>query len=362
MARRKVGKITKVLNGIESYSYLMNGVAGIGKTTTVCEIGQKKFGIDGFLLMTIGSEPEPSHIGNLWNVVINDWEELESTIDELIEYKDTDYKDLKMIGFDSIGEIFRLAEEEVIREYNKTQDSGNKVKTINGAYGGFYRGNLRAIEIVIQLINKVEKAGYSRFFIGHTKQKNNVDALTGIEYQQITSDVESRYFNVIKDRVNIVMCAYMDREIVDISEVTKKFKNQEKKIKVGDIASEKRVVSFRDESYSIDLKCHLKHMVDKCDLDSDVIIKELEEAIQKQIDDFGGKSETKEEVLKERTQIKNKELSIETKTEIIDKVKANLSKIEIADLKAIMTKYDFTDFNDVEAIPAAAFKEIEKLI
>ena len=78
----RIGKITKVLSGIESYSYLMNGVAGIVKTTTVCEIGQKKFGQDGFLLMTLGAEPEPSHIGNLWNVVIDEWDELEETIDK----------------------------------------------------------------------------------------------------------------------------------------------------------------------------------------------------------------------------------------------------------------------------------------
>jgi glycosyltransferase involved in cell wall biosynthesis len=36
----------------------MNGVAGIGKTTTVSEIGQKKFGVDGFLF-------EPGNVADL---------------------------------------------------------------------------------------------------------------------------------------------------------------------------------------------------------------------------------------------------------------------------------------------------------
>ena len=68
--------------------------------------------------MTLGAEPEPSHIGNLWNVVIDEWDELEETIDTLIEERNTEYKDLKMIGIDSTGELFRLAEAKVIQEYN----------------------------------------------------------------------------------------------------------------------------------------------------------------------------------------------------------------------------------------------------
>ena len=193
----RIGRITKVLKGIESYSYLMNGVAGIGKTTTVAEIGQKKFGMDGFLLLTLGAEPAPSHIGNLWNAEISEWDELEETVDTLVKEKNTDdYKNLKMIGIDSAGELFRLAEAQVIYEYNKTVSSQDKVKSINEAYGGFYRGQTRAIEIVSQLMSRLSKAGYSLFYIGHTKQKNKTDQMTGIEYEQVTSDMENKYFKV----------------------------------------------------------------------------------------------------------------------------------------------------------------------
>ena len=358
----RIGKITKVLSGIESYSYLMNGVAGIGKTTTVCEIGQKKFGQDGFLLMTLGAEPEPSHIGNLWNVVIDEWDELEETIDTLIEERNTEYKDLKMIGIDSTGELFRLAEAKVIEEYNRTVSSSDKVKSIQSAYGGFYRGQTRAIEIVSQLMSRLSKAGYSLFYIGHTKQKNKTDQMTGVEYEQVTSDMENKYFNAIKDRVNIVMCAYMEREMADITEETNKF--NKKKIKVGDIVSESRVVSFRDETFSLDLKCHLKHIVPKCELDSDIIIKELESAITKQVNDFGGKTETKEKVVKERQESKPKseELTDDKKFEIVDTIKNNLAKLDMSELQKIMSTYGFKDFNNVTSIPTKALKEIVALI
>lgn len=356
----RIGKIRKVSKGIESYTYLMNGIAGIGKTTTVCELGIKKFGQYGFLLFTLGAEPEPDHIGNLWNEVVDEWDVLEEDIDTIIENKDTeDYKDLKMLGMDSIGELFRLAEKKVIEEYNKTiTNPSDRVKTINGAYGGFQKGNNRAIDLVSNLIVKIRRAGLSIFFIGHTKQKNKTDLLTELEYEQITSDVDNKYYNCIKDRVNVVMCAYMEREMVDLQTRKDAFSKKEKQI--GTIASEKRVVSFRDESYAIDLKCHLKHICDKCELNSDVLIKELESAISQQIDDFGGESTTKEEAVKERKS--TKELSDKEKQVIVDEIKNNLAKIDMTALQSIMKTYEFSNFNDVSIISTKALKEIQSLI
>lgn len=334
-------------------------------TTTVCEIGQKKFGVDGFLLITLGAEPEPDHIGNLWNDVVDDWDTLEEHIDDIVDNKNTDdYKDLKMIGMDSIGELFRLAETKVVEEYNKTvKNVADRVKTINGAYGGFQKGNNRVIDLVSNLIVKIKRVGISLFFIGHTKQKNKVDQLTEIEYEQITSDIDNKYYNAIKDRVNIVMCAYMERELTDLQTRKDAFSKKEKQI--GTIANEKRVVSFRDESYAIDLKCHLKHIIAKCELDSNIIINSLEEAIGKQINDFGGESTTKDEIIKERKkdiEDKPKELSEDEKQIIVEEIKNNLANISMEDLQSIMNTYKFSNFNDVSVIPTEALEQIKLLI
>ena len=77
MTKRKIGKLTEVKVDLASYSYLMNGVAGIGKTTTVTDICKKEFGVDGFILLTIGREPKPSHIGGIMAESISDWDDLE---------------------------------------------------------------------------------------------------------------------------------------------------------------------------------------------------------------------------------------------------------------------------------------------
>lgn len=379
----RIGRIRKVSTGIESYTYLMNGVAGIGKTTTVCNIGLKKFGQDGFFLMTLGAEPEPDHIGGIWNEVYKDeykydkrtekdvlvsmgWERMIEDLDAIIEERDTEYKDLKMIGIDSIGELFSLAETFVIEEYNQTvTKTAERVKTINGAYGGYGRGKKRVIELVTKFLLKIKDANLSVFFIGHTKQKNTTDIFTETTFEQITSDIETAYYNCIKDRVNIVMCAYMDRRYSDLKTKKDNFTKEDKQ--VGKLESENRIVAFRDDNFAIDLKCHLTHMPNTCELNSDTIINELEKAINLQAEDHGGQTTTRTEILEERKKeneekLASKEDDINDKKEKINKIQENLSNIDMGELQRIMRAYEVTSFGDASLVPSKCLNEILELI
>lgn len=370
MARRKIGTIREVKVDIGSYSYLINGTAGIGKTTTVCEIGQKEFGVNGFLLLTIGKEPEPVHIGNLWNEIANDWDDLEEIIDTICKYKNEDYPELKMIGYDSVDEIFRLAESKVIELHNKkVTNPTDKIDTIKSAFGGFQAGENKVLDMVSSLLFKIQDYGITPFFIGHTKQKNRTDLLTEIEFEQVTSNLNNKYYNCIKDKVNIVMCAYMEREFNDVSTMKDAFTKKNKE--VGAIASEKRVVSFRDESYAIDVKSHLKYICPKCDLDSNIIIKELKEAMKKEAQRFSGNALTDEEIQKQAKQEREEQSKkIVTpkidesalKEEKLDNIKANLSQIDMSQLQTIMKEYSITSFGDSSVIPMECLDKIIALI
>ncbi|HDK7194909.1 TPA: AAA family ATPase [Clostridium botulinum] len=363
MARRKIGTIRQVKKDIASYTYLMNGVAGIGKTTTVCEIGQKEFGIDGFLLLTIGQEPEPEHIGNLWNERAEDWDDLDDIIDTLCEYKKEDYPNLKMIGIDSVDEIFRLAESKVIDLHNKkVTNPTDKVDTIKKCFGGFQAGENKVVDLVANTVFKLRDCGYSLFFIGHTKQKNKKDLMTDIEFEQVTSNLDNKYYNCIKDKVNIVGCAYYERELTDLQTMKDAFSKKQKQ--VGKIASEKRVISFRDEEYALDVKSHLKYICDKCELDSDTIIKELKTAMKKQANIFGDKPIDNNIKVEEKPPVQGKKPINETKVkeEKIEKIKENLASLDMASLQKIMVKYKINNFEDAETIPMECLDEILELI
>jgi hypothetical protein len=365
MAKRVIGKIREVNKDIANFSYLMNGIAGIGKTTTVCEIGQKEYGRDGFLLLTIGQEPEPEHIGNLWNERAVDWDDLEEIIDTLCENKQEDYPKLRMVGIDSVDEVFRLAESKVIELHNKkVASASDKVDTIKKCFGGYQAGENKVIDMVANTLFKLRDYGISPFFIGHTKQKNKKDLMTDIEFEQVTSNLDGKYYNCIKDKVNIVCCAYMEREMTDLETMKDAFTKKNKQ--VGKIAAEKRVVSFRDEEYALDVKSHLKYICEKCELESDVIIRELKSAIEKQANIFGGdttpvvEKEKVEETPKPKKEIKIDETKV--KEGKLETIKTNLAKLDMIKLQAIMTQYSVTDFNDSSKIPMEALDSILELI
>jgi len=279
--RRKIGSKTTVALDFADYSYMLNGIAGIGKTTTAVEIGQKLYGEDGVLLLTIGEEPRPEHMGNVLNEVAKDWNDLTEIIKLLIKYKKEDYPELRMVAMDTTNEIFRLAEDYIVSKYNN-ENPTKKVASIKAAYGGFQAGENMVVDLVIRTIFPLRNAGVCPFFIGHTKKKNIKDPQTDIEYEVTTSDLDSKYYNAIKDRVAIVGCAYIEREMNEVQTVKDAFTKKDKK--VGRILSEKRVLAFRDEEHAIDNKSHLKFIDAKVDFTTDAFIKGIQDAIQKQVE------------------------------------------------------------------------------
>ena len=371
-ARRQIGTVREVKLDLASYSYLINGVAGVGKTTTVTEIGQKEYGVKGFLLLTVGQEPEPDHIGNIWNERATDWDDLEEIIETICEFKNEDYPELKMVGIDSVDEVFRLAEQKVIELHNKkVTNLADKITTIKSAFGGYQAGESKVTDLVATTLFKLRDYGISPFFIGHTKSKNKKDQMLDIEFEQITSNLDNKYYNCIKDKVNIVMCAYVEREMTDLETMKDAFSKKQKQ--VGKISNERRVVSFRDEEYAIDVKSHLKYIVPKCELDSDVIIRELKEAIKKQSESFHGEKSDKEIVAKVEQQVEEQShRKIGKKDDVVDetpikedklnKIKTNLAKLDMTKLQEIMVSYSITDFNNVDVISMEALDKILELI
>ena len=366
MGRRRIGHITEVKVDLACYNYLINGVGGIGKTTTVAEIGQKLFGQNGYLHITVGKAPKPDHIGGLWNEVVDTWGDLDEVIDEIVKYKN-DYPELRMVGIDSTDELYRLAEQEVVRLYNISVKPEKRTKSISGACGGYQAGNNKAVDLVTDTIFKLNKVGISIFFIGHSKQKTKEDPVTGVSYEIITSTLDNKYYNSIKDKVNLAGTAYIEREFVDVKTIKDAFTKGDKQ--VGTVASERRVVAFRDtDGTQIDTKSHFKHMASKVELDADKIIEEIKNAIKAQAKMFNGKisdDEIEETAKKDRRKLENlveetKGMTEEEKERIIDDLKANMDKLDFEKLNKIFEKYGISTLDT--NTPDEALKELSQMI
>lgn len=274
---RKFGKITKMSEKFEDYSYIINGVGGIGKTTLVYEIGKIITGSDeGTFIITCGGENKPKHIPGAFGDVAPDFKTFKEIVKELCDNK-KEYPNTRFVAIDSLDEYARIVENAVVAEWNASCDISDRAKSISTAYKGFQKGENRACDLMIQQIVKLQDAGYSIIEIGHTKTKTREDVITKVQFEQLTCNLDNKYYNALKDKVNLVAMCYWENVIENIEEKKNAF--TKKMNKVGELADRKRVMVFADDDNAIDTKTHFEYITHKIDLSAQGFIDAVEEAI-----------------------------------------------------------------------------------
>jgi hypothetical protein len=288
---RKFGTINKMSEKFEDYSYIINGVGGIGKTTLVYEIGKIITGSDeGTFIITCGGENKPKHIPGAFGDVAPDFKTFVAIVKELCDNK-AEYPDTKFVAIDSLDEFARICENFVVAEWNATCDINERAKSIAQAYKGYQKGENRACDLMIQQVMKLQNAGYSILEIGHTKTKLKEDVLTKVQFEQLTCNLDNKYYNALKDKVNLVGMCYWENVVENIEEKKNAF--TKKMDKVGELTDRKRVMVFADDDNAIDTKTHFEHIVHKIDLSAEGFIKAVEEAIAIKLGNTDDKVEKK---------------------------------------------------------------------
>lgn len=287
---RKYGQVAKISRNFYDYNYIITGVASIGKTHLVHHLGIEASGSnEGTFIITCGREPKPTHIPN------NPFYEHAVTFKDVLDIvKDitenrADYPDTKFIAFDSLDELYRVAEDYVIKEWNNQCKIDERAKSISQAYKGFQKGENRVCDLVVKVLGMIEDAGLHWIIISHTKNKTQTDMYSGVSFEQITSSVDAKYYNVVKDKANLVATCYYEKEIADIEEVKDAFSKKMKK--KGNLISQKKIIVFRDDDNAIDCKSHFAYIEPKIDFSVENFIKAVTDAIDRQAE--GNKIEPK---------------------------------------------------------------------
>ena len=274
---RKFGVINKMSEKFEDYSYIINGVGGIGKTSLVYQIGKIITGSDeGTFIITCGGENKPKHIPGAFGDVAPDFKTFMAIVKELCDNKD-EYPNTRFVAIDSLDEYARIAENFVVAEWNAQCDINERVKSVSQAYKGFQKGESRACDLMIQQVIKLQSAGYSILEIGHTKTKLKEDIISKVQFEQLTCNLDNKYYNALKDKVNLVAMCYWENVVENIEEKKNAF--TKKMDKVGELTDRKRVMVFADDDNAIDTKTHFEYITHKIDLSADGFIKAVEEAI-----------------------------------------------------------------------------------
>ena len=274
---RKCGKKNVLHKKFSNYNYIINGEGDVGKTTLAYELGKAVANSDeGTFIIVVGKENKPKHIDGVFFDEAPKFEKVDEYVEELCENK-AEFPDTVFVAFDSLDELFRIAEDYVVREWNRSCPADKRCKSISGAYGGYQAGNRRVMDLIGKMLERLEAAGYQVIFIGHTKKKNKTDMQTGIEYETITCNLDNNYYTFIKDKVNLVGTAYKERVITNIE--SKKNPFTKKNVEVGSLVSEKRVMSFIPDGFCLDTKSHFPFIVPKINLDAKEFIAAVEKAI-----------------------------------------------------------------------------------
>lgn len=372
---RKFGKKIEIKLSPLDYNLGLLGESGIGKSTIIKEMCDKLVGENGYLALDVGKEDGHDAISGIVSEKIEDWEKFEEVTDDIIENKDTDWKDLKVVIIDTYDQIFELGEAEAIRLYNKKNPDKPKAETINQAWGGFGAGLDKTIELVLDRLWELKKVGVSFIVIAHTKKKDVDDPVSGQQYSILTSNISQKYFNAIKTKLHFLGMAYVDREIIQEKTGKKNLKTG-KDIEKGKVIGESRVIRFRDDSYSVDSKSRFAEIVDSIPFDSDELIKALQDAILKEQSKSGvsiedakkRQAKVEKEKGKAATEyIENKKknaINEERNTELIDIIKTKYPKATDEtkeQIKEVMASGGIENFKNVD-VPTKPLEEIVALL
>ena len=275
----KFGKKNEINLNPLAYNIGLGGESGIGKSTIIKEVCEKLVGEDGYISLDIGKEDGHKAISGIVTETAPDWSTYMEIVNDIVENKDTDYPNLKVVVIDTYDQFCDIAEKECIRLYNKKLIEAGKPKidTVNSAFGGFGKGLDKTIELMLDSLWKLKSVGVSFIIIFHVKTTNKVDAITEETYSILTSDTTQKYFNAIKTKLDFLGMAYLDRDIIKVKTGRKDIKGNE--IEKGKLVGESRVISFRDDTYSVDSKSRFANIVDKIQFDSDAFIKAMQDAI-----------------------------------------------------------------------------------
>lgn len=352
---------------IASYMHYIRGVKKVGKTTLFNDIVDiiSKGEMNKGLLISLGDEDGYKTLEGLIVAKAGDWADLTSIIDELVENKKDN--DFDFIGLDTVDELFNIATDEVLRLHKK---KNNKVAdTLNAAFGGYGAGREKLKELVRDQIARLKNAGYGIFAIGHTKLRNVKEKGNDEEYQQLTTSLNFDYDSVIADKADIVATISIDKDIIDVKDVTIGGNTKQ----IGSIGGVTRWIHFRDDNFNVDCGARFGEIVDKVELSAENYIKAVEDAIKHSAK---GKSDVELEKMKKKEIVEREKkadeyveelskINTEENIKLIAEIQAKFSKTTAevkSKIKEIMIENKIESFKDADETPTEALRQIVELL
>ena len=346
--------VNKVVTDIQSLTIYLRSVRKWGKTTLFRDLILEKYGDPEYgLLVGMNAEAGYSILDNLNVTQCETWKDMKELKKWLISEKGKEHN-IKMIAFDVVEELLPMAEQEVIRMSNA---EGKATTTFNGAYGGYGEPRKKLQKLIKDYFVDLRKAGFGIFCIGHTKIRTIREKGDETEgYNVLTSTLSDDYESLFSDIFDCVLTGTIEKTVN-----SKKITGEERRLYMrgtGYISAGCRFAPDSVPEFIVYEGNFARKFIDT-----------LEDGLRNSKTKPVSKEEFKKEQIKEVKELEERVFVEEeeqeptlNKAEAVNTIKANISKLNFADVQNIMKKHGFANFNNPDEIPEEGLLEILKMI
>ena len=162
------------------------------------------------------------------------------------------------------------------------------------------------------------------------------DVITQVQFEQLTCNLDNKYYNALKDKCNLVAMCYFEHVIDNVEEKKNAF--TKKMEQVGELVDRKSVMVFADHDNAVDCKSHFEYIPHKIDFSAEGFVKAVEDAIAMKIDTFNGKMPKKSEVKTSKLESVDEITAPEPEVEDDIDIDVDLDEELIVDLTEIRTE------------------------
>ena len=346
--------VNKVVTDIQSLTIYLRSVRKWGKTTLFRDLILEKYGDPEYgLLVGMNAEAGYSILDNLNVTQCETWKDMKELKKWLISEKGKEHN-IKMIAFDVVEELLPMAEQEVIRMSNA---EGKATTTFNGAYGGYGEPRKKLQKLIKDYFVDLRKAGFGIFCIGHTKIRTIREKGDETEgYNVLTSTLSDDYESLFSDIFDCVLTGTIEKTVN-----SKKITGEERRLYMrgtGYISAGCRFAPDSVPEFIVYEGNFARKFIDT-----------LEDGLRNSKTKPVSKEEFKKEQIKEAKELEERVFVEEeepeptlNKVEAVNTIKANISKLNFADVQNVMKKHGFANFNNPDEIPEEGLLEILKMI
>ena len=345
--------INKTKTDIQSLTIYLRSVRKWGKTTLFRDLILEKYGdAEKGLLVGVGAEAGYNILDNLNVTQVESFKDLKELKKWLINEKGKEH-DIKMVAFDVVEELIPLAEAEVVRMSNA---EGKATTTFNGSFGGYGEPRKKLQKLIKDYFVDLRKAGFGIFCIGHTKIRTIREKGDETEgYNVLTSTLSDDYESLFSDIFDCVLTGTIEKTVN-----SKKITGEERRLYMrgtGYISAGCRFAPDSVPEFIVYEGNFARKFIDT-----------LEDGLRNSKTKPVSKEEFKKEQIKEAKELEERVFVEEeeepklNKVEAVNTIKANISKLNFADVQNTMKKYGFANFNNPDEIPEEGLLEILKMI